>query len=66
MARLTQIGMAESVGPESGEIDLAPYEGMALVVRGRDGGGWIYEAEIVEEGGPLLTALVEWAYRAGP
>jgi hypothetical protein len=35
---------------------------MALVVRGHDGGGWIYEAEIVELGGPLLTSLVEWVY----
>jgi hypothetical protein len=47
------------VGPESREIDLLPYEGRVLVVRGHDSGGWIYEAEIVEEGGPLLTALVE-------
>jgi hypothetical protein len=57
--RLTEIGMAESVAPESGEIDLQPYEGCALVVRGHDGGGWIYEAEILEESGPLLTSMVE-------
>jgi hypothetical protein len=62
-ARLTQIGMAEAVSPGSREIDLLQYEGQALVVRGHDGGGWIYEAEIVEQGGPLLTALVQWAYR---
>jgi hypothetical protein len=58
-ARLTQIGMAESVSPESREIDLQPYEGCALVVRGHDGGGWIYEADILEESGPLLTVMVE-------
>jgi hypothetical protein len=62
-ARLTRISMVEAVSPESRQIDLLQYEGMALVVRGRDGGGWIYEAEIVEQGGPLLTSLVEWGYR---
>jgi len=61
-ARLTQIGMAESVSPQSREIDLVSYEGRVIVVRGHDGGGWIYEAEIVESGGPLLTSLVEWVY----
>jgi hypothetical protein len=66
VARLTRISMVESVSPESREIDLGPYEGLALVVRGHDGGGWIYEAEIVEQGGPLLTALVQSAYRPEP
>ena len=65
-ARLTQIGMAESVSPDSREIELRPYEGMALVIRGHDGGGWIYEAEIVEQGGPLLTSLVRQAYHTEP
>jgi hypothetical protein len=63
-ARLTEISMIESVGPESKEIDLQPYEGTSLVVRGHDGGGWIYEAEIVEQGGPLFTALVQRVYSA--
>jgi hypothetical protein len=65
-ARLTQISMVEGVGPESKEIDLQDYEGMMLVVRGHDGGGWIYEAEIVEQGGPLLTALAQRVYRPAP
>jgi hypothetical protein len=65
-ARLTEISMVESVSPESKEIDLQPYEGLSLVVRGHDGGGWIYEAEIVEHGGPLLTALVQRVYRSAP
>ena len=65
-ARLTEISMVEAVGPESKEIDLQPYEGMSLVVHGHDGGGWIYEAEIVEQGGPLFTALVQQVYRSAP
>jgi hypothetical protein len=65
-ARLTEISMVEAVSPESKEIDLQPYEGMSLVVRGHDGGGWIYEAEMVEQGGPLLTALVQRVYRSAP
>jgi hypothetical protein len=65
-ARLTEIGMAESVSPESRAIDLRPHEGLVLVVQGQDGGGWIYEAQIVEQAGPQLTALVRDVYRAGP
>jgi hypothetical protein len=66
MVRLTEIGMAEAVAPESREIDLRPYEGTVLVVRGQDSGGWIYESEVVERGGPLLTALVQQVYRPAP
>lgn len=65
-ARLTEISMVEAVAPESKEVDLMPYEGMALVVRGYDSGGWIYEAEIVEQGGPLLSTLVQRVYYATP
>jgi hypothetical protein len=64
-ARLTQVSMVEAGGPESREIDLQPYEGFTLVVRGHDGGGWIYETEVVEQGGPLLTAIVKRAYGPG-
>jgi hypothetical protein len=66
LARLTEISMVEAVSPDSKEIDLRPYEGMTLVVRGHDSGGWIYEAQIVEQGGPLLTALVQQLYRSAP
>jgi hypothetical protein len=65
-ARLTEISMVESVGPESREISLLPYEGLVLVVSGQDGGGWIYEAEVVEQGGPLISAIVQRAYGSGP
>jgi len=65
-ARLTQIRMPEAASPESGEIDLQPHEGRVLVVRGLDSGGWVYEAEIVEQGGPLLASIVRLVYRVNP
>jgi len=55
--RLTSISMQESRLPESGEIDLTKYEGMAIAVQWHDGGGWIYNANIIDSGGPLVTAL---------
>jgi hypothetical protein len=60
--RLTGIAMQEARSPESKELDLAPYEGCAIMVRGHNGGGWIYSAEVIDQGGPLLTALVRHAY----
>ncbi len=62
-ARLTGIAMQESVSPESREIDLRPYEGSAILVHGRSGGGWIYEAEVIDQGGPLLTEIAEQVFR---
>ncbi len=56
--RLTAIAMQESLPPESGELDLSEYEGKAIMVRGHDGGGWIYSAEVVDQAGPILTAVV--------
>ena len=61
-ARLTGIAMQEARSPESKEIDLAPYEGCAIMVRGRSSGGWVYSAEVIDQGGPLLTALVQHAF----
>jgi hypothetical protein len=55
--RLTGIQMQEAQPPESKELNLEKYEGKAVMVHGHDGGGWIYQAAIVDSGGPLLTAL---------
>jgi hypothetical protein len=65
-ARLTTIKMQEAVVPESGELDLRPYEGTVIVVRGHDGGGWIYGCEVTEWGGPLLTQVVRRVYGLSP
>lgn len=60
--RLTGISMQESVPPESGELDLTEYEGKAIMVRGHDGGGWIYSAEVIDQAGPILTAVVQQVF----
>lgn len=57
--RLTTISMQEARPVESGELDLIPYEGKAVMVSGHDGGSWIYRAQIADSGGPLITALVK-------
>jgi hypothetical protein len=57
--RFTNIAMHMSVPPESGELDLSQYEGKAIAIQGHNGGGWIYSAHVVDEGGPIVTALVQ-------
>jgi hypothetical protein len=58
-ARLTTLQPEVAQPADSGEIDLTPYEGQALMVRGYDQGEWIYGAEIIDMAGPILTAVVE-------
>jgi hypothetical protein len=55
--RLTGMQMQEARPPESAELNLEKYEGKAVMVHGHDGGGWIYQAAVVDSGGPLVTAL---------
>jgi hypothetical protein len=59
---LTGIQMQEAVPPESAELDLTGYEGQAIMVCGYDGGGWIYAARVVDQAGPILTAVVQQAF----
>ena len=57
--RLTEIQMQEARSPESGELNLLKYEGQAIMVYGNGGGGgWVYEARVVDAAGPILTVLV--------
>ena len=60
--RLTRIAMQAAQLPESGEVDLSPYEGQAIVIEGHDGGGWIYSARVVKVTGPLATILLRYAF----
>lgn len=55
--RLTSISMPQAVPPETGEIKLGEYEGSVIAIRGHDSGGWIYEASVIDMGGPIVTAL---------
>ncbi len=58
-ARLTRIPIQAARSPESDEIDLVGYEGRTIMVCGQEDGGWIYSAKIVDQAGPIVTALVE-------
>ena len=60
--RLTSMGMQVAMPPESEEIDLSKYEGQALMVQGHDGGGWIYSATVIDQAGPILTAVVQQVF----
>ena len=56
--RLTSIKMMEARSPESGELTLEDYEGSVIMVwRQGSGGGWLYDARVVDQAGPILTAL---------
>ena len=57
--RLTSIAMQEARTPKSAELDLTKYEGCAIMVRGHDGGGWICSAGVIDQAGPILTAVVQ-------
>jgi hypothetical protein len=56
--RLTSIRMIEARSPESGELNLEDYGGSVIMVWSQgSGGGWLYDAKIVDQAGPILTAL---------
>jgi hypothetical protein len=59
---LTRIQMQEARPPETEELNLTEYEGQAILVRGHDGGGWIYSAEVIDQAGPILTAVVQHVF----
>ncbi|MCM1565350.1 MAG: hypothetical protein NC238_05275 [Dehalobacter sp.] len=57
--RLTRIQMQEAQTPESVELDLTEYEGKAIMIRGQEGGEWIFSSEVIDQAGPILTAVVK-------
>lgn len=63
--RLTAMGMQESQTPASESLDLSKYEGKIIEVSGRDSGGWIYSARVVEEAGPVLSDFLKKVFLAG-
>lgn len=60
--RLTSIGLQAEQSPESGELSLTAYEASAIMVRGIDNEEWIYSAIIIEQAGPILTAVVRQVF----
>lgn len=61
--RLTSIPMQAAQSPERAELDLSTYQGKAIMIRGYDGGGWIYSAEVIDEAGPILTVVVQQLFK---
>jgi len=61
--KLTKVGhpaIPESDAVKMHEIDLSGYEGKALMIQGTlpKFEGWLYGASILDEGTPILTAVV--------
>jgi len=66
--RLTRISKPASIAEElvaSHEINLAEYDRFALMVNGvlPEHKGWLYEANVVDQASPILTAVVEELFR---
>lgn len=57
--RLTSTGIHHSIPPEKGELNLIEYEQTAIAVKGYVNGNWVYSASVVDNGEPIVTALVE-------
>lgn len=66
--RLTRIAKPASIADElvaSHEIDLAEYEGRAIMVTGvlPEHKGWLYEANVVDQAQPILTEVVKETFK---
>ncbi len=60
--RLTSLPAQAAQPPDSAELNLAEYEGGAIMVQGHHSGGWIYAAEVIDRAGPILTAVVQHVF----
>lgn len=58
MRRLTQVFMQEARSPKSGEFDLSDFEGCLIFVAGREGGEWIYSAQIIDQCDTAMSAAL--------
>ena len=66
--RLTRIEKPASIANElvaSHEINLAEYEGKAIMVSGvlPEHKGWLYEANVIDQASPILTEVVKEAFK---
>lgn len=66
--RLTRIIKPASIAEElviSHEINLAEYEGKAIMVSGAlpEHKGWLYEATVIDQSGPILTEVVKELFK---
>ena len=58
-AQFTTISPQEAVSPDSRQLSLSQYEGNAVLIRGVDHGGWVFNATVVDCAGPIVTLLVQ-------
>ncbi|WP_157860290.1 hypothetical protein [Methanosarcina acetivorans] len=56
---MTRIQMQEAQTPESAELDLTEYEEKEIMIRGHEGDKWIFSAEVIDQSGLILTAVVK-------
>jgi hypothetical protein len=56
--QFTSIAPQQAVDPQSGELSFGEYEGFAIMISGNDHGGWVFDAEVIDCAGPIVTALV--------
>jgi hypothetical protein len=66
--KLTRIERPASIAEElvsSHEIKLAEYEGKAIMVTGvlPERKGWLYEANVIDQAGPILTEVVKESFK---
>lgn len=50
--------IAQVEGRPPTELDVAKYEGKAVMVTGDLSGDILYQAEVIDEAGPILTSVV--------
>jgi hypothetical protein len=62
--RLTSIAPQAAQAPEGDELDLAEYEGSAIMVAGHNQGDWIYSAEVIDKATPIVTELVRRSFES--
>jgi hypothetical protein len=60
LTKLIKPKLLDEAAIEKHQIDLSEDEGMAIMVEGALGKEelWIYEAKVVDRGGPILSAVV--------
>ena len=60
--KLTTISIIEAIHPDAMSLNLSKYEGSFIVVEGHDRDGYIWEARVVEQAGPSVSALLRKAF----
>ncbi len=61
LTKLIKPRLLDEAAIEKHQIDLSEDEGMAIMVEGALGKEelWVYEAKVVDKGGPILSAVVQ-------